>query len=66
MSDPDLIEERRQAFNKFLRLEGGRMKFYRLPSQDITMVHDMMRKSFMAGARYERKLQEPTQVGGRD
>lgn len=58
--------ERKAAFNKWLRDEGTRLGYYALPPQLQGRVHSMLQRAFNRGARHERRLQEPIQVGGRD
>lgn len=64
--DQILVAERKIAFNKWLRDEGTNLGYYALPPQLQGSVHNMLRRAFNRGARYERRLQEPVQIGGQD
>lgn len=60
------IQERRQAFNQWLRMVGKQIGYYSLPANLQGQMHEALRKAFNAGQRFEAKKQEPISIGGVD
>lgn len=58
------LAERREAFNGWFRRWSEHNGYHQLPSQHQGVVHDMVRRAFYGGANWERKKNEPIQLGG--
>ena len=46
------IQERRQAFNQWLRMVGKQIGYYSLPANLQGQMHEALRKAFNAGQRF--------------
>lgn len=58
--------ERRSAFNLWFTLHADALGYHKLPPRLQGITHDMLRRAFNAGQRFEQRKNEPIKVGGRD
>lgn len=53
---PAEIQHRKEAFDRWLAVNGGKMGFYLLPPSKQDSIRGMLRKAYYAGSNYEAKM----------